>query len=65
MKRFNTFYNPLTKSSSWSIESFLEDPNEPRYPYLKFMIMLDAKEFVANFEQKELVVVQFLETYVF
>ena len=31
----------------------------------KFMMMVDAKEFVANFKQKELVVVQFLETYVF
>ena len=31
----------------------------------KFMMMEDAKEFVANFEQKELVVVQFLEPYVF
>ena len=31
----------------------------------KFMMLVNAKEFVANFEQKELVVVQFLETYVF
>ena len=37
----------------------------PRYLHLKFLIMVDAKEFVANFEQKELVVVQFLEPYVF